>query len=753
MKKSGIIFFAAVVLLFSLGSCSDMFLKEAVAPAPDGNIIPAGKLEIHFSTPGAKTLLPSVRFDSIELNMTWHGYPDSSGTDVTALQAALQAVYAARAGVTVNTNAANVARRSYYVSQAEWEALDSLVKEAEPLFTDLKFAVQNNVDTMVSGLNAALATFNLAKKEGTKNVRQSLIDKLKDADNFRAGYANASGAASTVAQTVEFYSTTNWNTFNTAINTAAAVLRNINATQSQIDGAVTTLQGAINTFANITPTMGTGNNGTGNNAINRSTLKTKLTEAYMVRGGIAHPASSSESISAATVPEGVQWVNWTNWNNFAVSTSSSGSGSSTRHPIPYAETQYKTLYSSGNFTQTTLNNSVTYLNNAITNFTASGNITNGSYIPAGKAALITAIQNAYMAKLGVLRGIPGDTNLGLKCATQVQFDALETAIQKAETAACGDTQQDMADATSALNTARTTFTGQILTGTKPIADPDPEDMNRTLSIPGNATSYIADIPALGIWEIMATGIVNSKSVVWGKKDITINGSSARVSISLTNLDAGNHTEGYLNYSFTNLEELSRNGLVYIIAGPLDDGGLPMADYSWIVTHPGGEMWERLNPSLNYFDICIGTVECLPGYYGIRVWYVKTGSAYPQLLYDEVFHIYPGLTTFARADIRAILQGGNNGGGFTFNGPGDETITWSATMGDPITITVTGFDEYKWFVDSRDVTNISAWVTEGGQKFSAAKSALGLAPGSHHITVLVRQGTAWYSKRVNFSIAY
>ena len=820
MKKILFTLFAVALGLF-LGACSNMLQppeKSGSRPAGGGAWeAPSGgksaaKLEVQISNPSARTLLPDIRFSKIDLELTWQGGATST-INWDSLEAALKSAYGARAGVTYNTSAANVAYGASYVSSAAWNNFNNVITQAEAMYKTDANIEQTEVNTIVTALTAAntgaIAVFNAAKGTGTKIVRQDLINALTAAEEAKAGpssstYANRTRdvpntSAASVSLTVYYRNSTSWTTFETAIETARTTLRNLNATQTDIAAQVTALTAATSTFNALTRTVGSGRNtiistssGSGRTTtttitLSRTTVSAALKAADTARAAVVYYTSNG-TVSASAVPRGVTYVNGTGssstvsqtrWNTFntAITTAQ------TSYYAPVASTTSTTP------TQTTVNGYATTLNTAVTTFKTYLSTGTGSVATTDRTSLNTAIQNAYMAKLGVVTATSASTAAKDRAwATAAQLSTLNAKITEAEAVAYNDFPGNfstMLTGSGSLATATTTFNTAVTAngvGTSVTLPPIGDQTRSFHDIPGTTSSIILDIPVLGMWKVDGKAYVKVGGVdtvaVTGTTKINISGVNSRGTLSLTNLITvgSGITNGTFSYSISNIGLLSQTGDIKVIWGAVNGDGLPVT-VPFINGNPRREGWNPLG------DYLVGSIpsaplsgdrSIAPGYYGMRIWYYKKIESVESdwwLMYDELIHIYPGHTTIARVDMRNVIEGSTKSGGFQFEGPGDETIVWSETMGDTITLAIanpTGatYEEFKWFFDNTDITTANkgvtatpTWTTPVPQDgklrfFRAAKTALTTVPGPHYITVLVKDSNGnWYSKRVTFSVGY
>jgi len=108
----------------------------------------AGTLVIAEPTPGEST----------------PGKP-TPGIDTTALDAVIQEAWNVRGGVKKASNASEVATGLWWVTESTWNAFDVVYKTA--VETKVNPSSQSSVDTAKTNLQAALVTFNAAKKAGS----------------------------------------------------------------------------------------------------------------------------------------------------------------------------------------------------------------------------------------------------------------------------------------------------------------------------------------------------------------------------------------------------------------------------------------------------------------------------------------------------------------------------------------------------------------------------------------------------------
>jgi formylglycine-generating enzyme required for sulfatase activity len=95
--------------------------------------------------------------------------PPPAAADKGALNAALEAVYAAKTGVAVSAGGGDVATDTFWVTQAVLDAFDTAIAAAETTTQNIA-ATQAGVDSAESALTTATSVFNKAKRKGTKPV-------------------------------------------------------------------------------------------------------------------------------------------------------------------------------------------------------------------------------------------------------------------------------------------------------------------------------------------------------------------------------------------------------------------------------------------------------------------------------------------------------------------------------------------------------------------------------------------------------
>jgi len=88
---------------------------------------------------------------------------DEEGLDVTPLEDAIQAAIAAKEGAVVSEDGKDMPAGTYWVTQADMDALDAAIASAEAARETAE--TQEDVDDAAAELEVAIAAFNEAKRE------------------------------------------------------------------------------------------------------------------------------------------------------------------------------------------------------------------------------------------------------------------------------------------------------------------------------------------------------------------------------------------------------------------------------------------------------------------------------------------------------------------------------------------------------------------------------------------------------------
>ena len=269
---------------------------------------------------------------------------ESPAADRAALDAAIATAAATKAGIAVDTAAANVPAGTQWVDQAALDALNAAIAAAEAVSQNAD-ATQDQMDGALAALNVAVLAFNAAKQEGTKAGptadKTALNAAIATAAAAKEGIAVDTDAANVPAGT-QWVTQAAKDTFDTAIAAAEAVAQNAAATQEQADAAETALNTAITAF-NTAKQAGT----KAEPADDKTLLNAAIATATAARAGIV------VDTDAANVPAGTQWV-----------------AQAAKDTFDGAITEAETVAQNAAASQEQVNAAETALNTAITAFNA-----------------------------------------------------------------------------------------------------------------------------------------------------------------------------------------------------------------------------------------------------------------------------------------------------------------------------------------------------------------------------------------------
>jgi hypothetical protein len=192
-----------------------------------------------------------------------------SVVDKTTLNTAVSAAKAAKAGVKVATEAANVPSGTYWVTQEAMDTLNAAITTAEAV-SQKAGATETEVTSAVTALNSAVATFNGAKTlgsgEGTVADTTDLTTAISAAETAKSGVAVNTDAANVPTGT-DWVTQEVMTALESAITVAEGVVQSASATQDDVTNAKTTLDSAVSTFNSAkqagTKTVVGGSNGEG----------------------------------------------------------------------------------------------------------------------------------------------------------------------------------------------------------------------------------------------------------------------------------------------------------------------------------------------------------------------------------------------------------------------------------------------------------------------------------------------------------
>ncbi|WP_169313403.1 beta strand repeat-containing protein [Treponema primitia] len=439
-----------VTLTYSNGLASSVTLPEGTVGVLDeaGDLTyTAGGITIIISgynpdETGDQTITVTVGSKTEEYTITL----SSTTTDKAAFNTAIAAANTAKVDVVVDTDAANVAIGTEWVTQEVLAAFNTAIATAEGVATDSEASADQITDA-VTALNAAIATFKTAKKTGTGT---DIVNANKAALNTAIAGASAAktgvvvdSAAANVATGTKWVTQGALSTFNAAISAAEGVSFKNRATQAEVDSAVTTLNSAKDTF-NAAKKDGTKANEV---SVDKPALTTAITTANSAKSGVV------VDTAAANVATGTKWVTQGAWDALAT-----------------AITNAETVSANNGATQAQVSSAVTALNTAVTTFNnAKKDGTKTGGVTINKTALNTAITTANAAKVGVVVATDAATVApGTKWVTQGALDTFTTAIATADGVAANNsaTQAVVDSAVTTLNAAKDTFNDAKKDGAK-----------------------------------------------------------------------------------------------------------------------------------------------------------------------------------------------------------------------------------------------------------------------------------------------
>ena len=173
--------------------------------------------------------------------------------DKTLLNQKIAEADAAKASVEVSNDGSDVLSGTYWVTQADFNTFNSAVNAAKSVANNSN-ATKAQVDKALSDLSAALIAFNSCKSNGTgfpvdsldRSALTTLMDQVKTALASVLVSADSDGTFLTnwVTKTVYDALDAAWD----SANDVAIEKEEDGNTQANIDGAVTTLQTALDTF-------------------------------------------------------------------------------------------------------------------------------------------------------------------------------------------------------------------------------------------------------------------------------------------------------------------------------------------------------------------------------------------------------------------------------------------------------------------------------------------------------------------------
>ena len=348
--------------------------------------------------------------------------------------------------VAVSTNGNDVANNKLWTTASEKSAFENAKNAAQAIYNNPNATKQQMLDS-TDNLLQAIQDYNAAKKPGLA-AEQPLINKT--ALTNKLAEANAIQNASVSINGADISSTDKWVTqaeqtaFNNAKNAASSVLANGEATQAQVDNAVTALNNAMNVYINAMkpgtkveqpgPTPIPNPPPTPTSTVDKTALQAQLTLAGNVM-------LAEVSVDGADVPYGEPWVTQAEQEAFND-----------------AKAAAQAVMSNANATAQQVADAVAALQSAINAYDAAKE--DGTFVD--KTALQNAINDANTAKTAITspdgRNIP-TTQEWVRSYIQNAF----TQAIAAANAVLNDnsaTPQQVADAVQAMNDATTAYNNE-----------------------------------------------------------------------------------------------------------------------------------------------------------------------------------------------------------------------------------------------------------------------------------------------------
>ena len=358
--------------------------------------------------------------------------------------------------------------------------------------------IDGNTFTMPAKNVTVTATFVEDTTDPEKPDTTALEAAIAAANKAKEGVVATDKAANAVEEDTPFVTTAEMKALTDAIAAAEAALKADN--QTDVDNAVTTLNGAVTTFT-AAKKLGT---------MNDDALVAAIEAAKEARA----PVFVIDDTDKADVAKDVEFVTTEEMNalNDAIKTAEAALNDKDKD-------------------QTTLDAAVTTLNDAVTTFTAAkktGESETAERPVVNTDALEDAIAKAEAAKKGVTVSdkTPAEVNRGTKFVTQEVMDALDKAIEDAQKAkdATDKTDGSVANAVDDLTAAMETFTAAIDTGTKSTGSSSSSSRpstGTTTETKPDGTKVTTETKPDGTKVVTTESPDGSKEVVETKKDGTV----------------------------------------------------------------------------------------------------------------------------------------------------------------------------------------------------------------------------------------
>ena len=218
------------------------------ATEPDSDLADSGSdVTVTLGTLGADGYEAAT-----ELYAVWtQSSPEPGPVDKTALEKAIAAAKAAEQGVATSTDGSDVDPADQWTTAEAKQALDEAIAKAQAV-ADNEAATQDEVDAAKDAVEAAQATYDAAKKPGTKsNVpdadKTALRNAISSARATEGGVA-VSADGSDVDPADKWTTPAEKKALTDAIAAAQAVANDQDATQEQVNDAAGKLNAAVDAY-------------------------------------------------------------------------------------------------------------------------------------------------------------------------------------------------------------------------------------------------------------------------------------------------------------------------------------------------------------------------------------------------------------------------------------------------------------------------------------------------------------------------
>jgi pectate lyase len=220
-----------------------------------------------------------------------HPTDSAPAADKTALNAAIQAANAAKAGVLTSADGSDVSPAQQWVTGLQLTAFEAAITGALAVYDDAK-ATQADVDKAAQELRDLTTAFNGYKHAGTQGTGTTLdktaLNEAIEAANAAKSGVQTSADGNDVNPAQQWVTEEQMTTFTDAIEEALDVYNDPDATQDEIDEAEETLAGYTETFS------GQKQAGKNENAANKTALNEAIEAANAAKSGVQTSADGSD---------------------------------------------------------------------------------------------------------------------------------------------------------------------------------------------------------------------------------------------------------------------------------------------------------------------------------------------------------------------------------------------------------------------------------------------------------------------------